>query len=150
MVGEGPKREKSPLDLAADVFVYAPVGVALEIAKHLPSLASEGRKVLEGPLTAAVGFGKLAAEQGRRQFDSQFGGANPADETAARPATQGPAASELGIDSYDTMPVADVLAHLDSLGLEEVGKIRAYEAANRGRTVILDRCDELIAKTQGD
>jgi hypothetical protein len=55
--------ERSPLDIAADVLVYAPLGLALQLSKDVPSLAKAGREKFQAPLQAARIMGKYAVEQ---------------------------------------------------------------------------------------
>ncbi len=60
----------SGLDALLDLFVYAPVGLALLASEELPKLAARGRAQLDGQLTMAKVVGQFAVSQGRRQFAS--------------------------------------------------------------------------------
>src|SRR4051794_10475182 len=109
--------ERSPLDIAADVFVYAPVGLAIELSKHLPDFAKQGREQLAGPIAAAKFVGNMAAQQGRTHFGESlrkatepiFGdapppatGAPPKPAQPAQPATAPPSRSkDLPIAGYE-------------------------------------------------
>jgi hypothetical protein len=62
--------QRSPFDVAADVFVYAPLGLALRFAKDVPQLAKAGRSKFETPLMAARIVGKVAVDQ---HFGQQHG-----------------------------------------------------------------------------
>jgi hypothetical protein len=66
------KHERSLLDVAADVFVYAPVGLAIQLGKELPELASSGRAKLAVPLGAARIVGKFAVAQGRKDIEDRL------------------------------------------------------------------------------
>jgi hypothetical protein len=61
----------SGLDALLDLFVYAPVGLALLAGEELPKLAARGRAQLGGQLTMAKVVGQFAVAQGRRQFASR-------------------------------------------------------------------------------
>ena len=58
----------SPLDTLLDVFVYAPVGLALVATEEIPKLAAKGRAQLGGQLAMAKVVGQFAVAQGRRQL----------------------------------------------------------------------------------
>jgi hypothetical protein len=61
----------SGLDAFLDLFVYAPVGLALLASEELPKLAARGRAQLGGQLTMAKVVGQFAVAQGRRQMASR-------------------------------------------------------------------------------
>ena len=78
----------SPLDAALDVFVYAPVGLALNAAEEIPKLAAKGR----AQLSMARVVGRFAVAQARQQLiervtSSVMGGTAPSagQTTADRP-----------------------------------------------------------------
>jgi hypothetical protein len=87
---------RSALENALDVFVYAPVGLAVTALEELPKLAEKGRAQVQGQITIARMVGKFAVAQGRRQLEQRLGGnGRPATEApASRPA--GPAAAGRG------------------------------------------------------
>jgi hypothetical protein len=60
--------ESSPFENLLDVFVYAPVGLALVATEELPKLVARGRAQLEGQLTMAKVVGQFAVAQGRQQL----------------------------------------------------------------------------------
>lgn len=60
--------ESSPFDTLLDVFVYAPVGLALVATEELPKLVARGRAQLGGQLTMAKMVGQFAVAQGRQQL----------------------------------------------------------------------------------
>ncbi len=61
----------SPLDALLDLFVYAPVGLALVASEELPKLAAKGRAQIGGQLNMARVLGQFAVAQGRRQLASR-------------------------------------------------------------------------------
>jgi hypothetical protein len=61
----------SGLDALLDLFVYAPVGLALLASEELPKLAARGRAQLGGQLSMAKVVGQFAVAQGRRHLDSR-------------------------------------------------------------------------------
>ncbi|MBW3668847.1 MAG: hypothetical protein KY443_06500 [Actinobacteria bacterium] len=60
---------KSPLDQALDVFVYAPLGLALSARQELPRLAERGRAQADAQVTIARMVGKFAVTMGRREAE---------------------------------------------------------------------------------
>lgn len=141
--------QKTPLDVAADIFVFAPVGLALELGKHLPEYASKGREQLHGPIQAAKFVGTMAAMQGRQQFGDKFRKATEpffgAEATTPAPtATTAREKSDLPIANYETLSASQIGAHLAALSPEELRRVRAFESANRARKTILARIDQLL------
>lgn len=59
------KGERTPLDEALDLFVYAPVGLALTAAEELPRIVERGREVLGSRVDLARVLGRVAINQGR-------------------------------------------------------------------------------------
>ncbi len=64
--------QRNPVDLAVDLLVYAPIGLALQVKDSWPELVSSGRARFETPLAAAKVIGKLAVDQGRRDFEQRL------------------------------------------------------------------------------
>lgn len=62
---------RSLRDLAADLLLYAPVGLALRLSKDVPELASQGRAKLATPLGAARVVGAMAVAQGKRDVEAR-------------------------------------------------------------------------------
>lgn len=69
--------QPSGLDALLDLFVYAPVGLALLASEELPKLAARGRAQLGGQLTMAKVVGQFAVAQGRRHLASRPPAAPP-------------------------------------------------------------------------
>lgn len=88
--------QRSALDNALDLFVYAPVGLALTAAEEIPKLAARGRAQVEGQMTMAKMVGQFAVAQGRKEIEKRLGlGAQPKPtaqpEPAAPPRERAPA-----------------------------------------------------------
>lgn len=161
--------EKRPIDVALDVLVYLPVGLAVSVRELLPALARRGRERVEAELNQARVVGQFSVEQGRLRATTAFSQARaqgverldrltadeapteppapeaapPAARTTAARATAGPAGAELAIPGYDSLAASQVLPRLEGLAPDELEAVRAYEAAHRGRKTILGRIDQL-------
>lgn len=66
---------------------------------------------------------------------------SPNGETPAIEA--GPAAEELAIPDYDSLPAAHVLNRLPGLSADELEAVRHYESAHRGRKTILNKVAQI-------
>ena len=52
--------ERGPLEEALDLFLYAPIGMALTAAEELPEMIRRGREAVEGQVgTATVSYTHL-------------------------------------------------------------------------------------------
>ncbi len=60
---------KSPFDQALDLFVYAPVGLAVVARDLVPTLVERGRRQVDPQVGVARMVGQLAMSQGRTQAD---------------------------------------------------------------------------------
>jgi hypothetical protein len=63
---------KSPAERAIDLFVYAPLGLALSARDLLPELVEKGRKQLTGQVNSARFVGQFAVKQGSKQAGKAF------------------------------------------------------------------------------
>jgi hypothetical protein len=52
--------------------------------------------------------------------------------------------NSLPIEDYNSLNVREVSERLDKLGVEEIERLRSYEAANKNRITILRRFDAMI------
>lgn len=154
---------KNPLDQALDLFVYAPLGLALSARDELPRLAERGRQQVETQLTMARLIGKFAVgEAGRRLNDLTNPPPPPAPRAAPAPAATPaprttrangngsapqPSAEGLAIPGYDALAASQVVQRLAGLSGEELEAVRAYEAATRNRKTILNRVAQLQSGT---
>src|SRR5918994_1885978 len=55
------------------------------------------------------------------------------------------AASEVPIEGYDELNVEEVVARLEGLSDEELGRVREYERGNRNRATLLEQIDRRAA-----
>lgn len=82
---------QDPAEQLLDVFVYAPLGLAMEAAELLPKLADKGRRRVGGKVTVARMVGELAVRQGQRRAEKLVERLRE-QQRAARPAPPAPAA----------------------------------------------------------
>lgn len=61
-------RSRSPFDVAADLFVYAPVGLMSQVSKSMPELVEVGRSKLAAPLGAARVVGEMFVRQHQHEI----------------------------------------------------------------------------------
>lgn len=61
--------EKTPLEQALDLFVYAPLGLALTVQEELPRLVEKGRTRVTGQVMMAKMIGQFAVQQGQREAE---------------------------------------------------------------------------------
>ena len=64
-MSEPDEEERSALDEALDLFVYAPVGLAITAAEELPKMVERGREAMEAQMGTARVLGRVAVNQGR-------------------------------------------------------------------------------------
>ena len=161
--------ERSPVDQALDVLVYAPLGLALEARTLLPRLATRGRQ----QVTMAKMVGQFAVKQGQKGAGNAVTRAQaqaamlltdlglrppeavappavPTSPTAVAPAADpgrrpqsGAEAAELAIADYDSLAASQVIPRLLALSADELEAVRAYEAAHRGRKTVLTKISQL-------
>ena len=92
--------QRSALDNALDLLVYAPVGFALTAAEEIPKLAAKGRAQVQGQITIARMVGQFAFAQGRKEIEKRFGVAPPPPAPApAREPKRASSAQSNGVDS---------------------------------------------------
>lgn len=167
--------DKTPLDhlvdQAADLLVYAPIGLFFEAPTLLPKLAEKGRVHANN----ARLFGQFAVRHGEAELRRRVGGLEeqatgwlklfglapddraeaPAPEPAPEPGADAvhgngdspaaPATADLAIPDYDSLSASQVVTRLEGLSGEELEAVRAYEVAHRGRKTILNK----VAQLQG-
>ncbi len=66
-----------PLDAALDLFVYAPVGLAMTAAEELPKLAAKGRSRVNTQLMMARVVGQFAVARGRQELEKRLSPPTP-------------------------------------------------------------------------
>lgn len=94
---------QSPVNTVLDLFVYAPVGLALTAAEEVPKLAAKGRSSLNQRLTIARMVGQFAVTQGRKEIERRF--APPAPR--ATPPSTPPSPSSTSELSYEELLATD-------------------------------------------
>lgn len=90
--------EKSPVDQVLDLFVFAPLGLALTAKTELPEVVAKGRAQVEGQLAMARFIGEFAVKQGKVEIEKRLkpylGGPPPAAPAApTTPAPEPPGAA---------------------------------------------------------
>lgn len=68
------EEDRSPLEVALDLFVYAPFGVFLALTEELPQLVDKGRQRLDSQLMTARVMGEMAAPQLQQEAGKLFRG----------------------------------------------------------------------------
>ena len=63
--------EKSPIDQALDLFVYAPLGLALIARDQLPALIARGRQQVTSQMALAKMMGQYAVREGEKEAKKQ-------------------------------------------------------------------------------
>src|SRR3954453_4722238 len=61
---------KSPVEQALELFLYAPVGLALTAAEELPKLVEKGRQRVTGQITMARMIGQFAVAEGQKRGEA--------------------------------------------------------------------------------
>ncbi|HEX7096543.1 MAG TPA: hypothetical protein VF183_11715 [Acidimicrobiales bacterium] len=166
-----PEAEKL-IRAALDVFVYAPIGLALEARDLIPKLAERGRN----QVVLLRMFGQYALRRGQAEAERRIKvsrAAAPATSTSDEKAKDTASAqaqvgddrdveavgevlpddavevvidaAALAIPGYDTLSASQVVPRLDALSPEELEAVRQYELAHRGRRTILNRIAQLQA-----
>jgi hypothetical protein len=64
--------DKSPLDAALELFVFAPLGAALTVRDNLPELVAKGRQQFDAQVTMAKFVGQYAMKEGRKEGLRRF------------------------------------------------------------------------------
>lgn len=82
--------KKTPLEQALDLFLYAPLGLALTAREELPRLVEKGRKQFNDQATTARLMGEFALQEGRRDLGERA--KKVSDTLSGLAGTRGPAA----------------------------------------------------------
>ena len=61
--------EKTPVEQALDLFVYAPLGLALSFRDELPKLVERGRTQVNGQVQMARMMGQFATQAGQKEAE---------------------------------------------------------------------------------
>ena len=154
--------QRNPIDLALDVFVFAPIGATIEFWERMPEHAKLGRERLGKQAPAAKMIGEMAVATGRKKVEERLedlgvlGGDEPAPaaaktaaskpDNAADSASDVAAPTQLPIEDYDGLPAVQIIPLLASLTKDERDAVRAHETAGRGRRTIIGKLDQLDAR----
>ena len=131
-----------------DLFVYAPIGLALEAKELIPKLADRGRGQVALTRLAGKVAGQQGGAQGRTILDQILrtvgaaldGAQEPAPKVAAAP---GPGVADNPIPGYDSLTAAQLLPKLVALSDDDLATVLAYETRHRGRVTVLNRLRQL-------
>ena len=161
---------REPIDRLAEFALFAPVGAMVVACEVLERRTRLQRQAVKNRIQLSRFVGQMAVTQGRRQLEQRVAAvraqraqpvavevpvheepihASPAELAVAAVATSGPetpAAADLPISGYESLPALNVVERLGTLRGDEVELIRRFEAANRARRTILAK----IAQIQGD
>lgn len=169
---EGP-RLPPPIEQAAEVLIYAPLGFVLGLPRDFPTYVDRGRREVAevqawlgrrahdavhessaalrglGLLPAAHPTGPEPSEQPEPQGPPTLSvvptpEADPSPDPVQRGAA-GPDADSLAIPGYESLSASQVVPRLVSLSADELEAVRRYESAARGRKTILSRIAQLQA-----
>jgi hypothetical protein len=127
-----PSAARSPLDLLADLTVYAPLGLALTVAETVPELARKGRARAEQQFGLARTVGQFALNRGARQGRSAAGAAEASIGALARKLLSGAVSipfAERGRGRDACVPPVDLAAEDPTVATAAAG------AATSRRTV---------------
>lgn len=140
---------RHPVGAMLDVFVFAPIGFALDARELLPKLAERGRNQVA--LLKVVG--QFAVNKGRADADRILKPKQSAPPASPSPAVRTPpatrarttaaAAAALPINNYDTLSASQIVPRLSGLRPDELARVAAYENAHRRRRTILGRIAQL-------
>jgi hypothetical protein len=162
--------DKSPVEAALDVLVYAPIGLVFDGPALFPKLVERGRN----QVAMARTIGQFAVQQGQVEAgkvasrlseqatdllgslaDRPDGGPAPAStappappppvapEAAVDPDVDVPEVAELAIPDYDSLSASQVVNRLAGLSAAELSAVQAYETAGRGRKTVLNKIAQL-------
>ena len=147
---------------AADLLVFAPIGLVKRARTILPDLVREGRSTVSSARTIGKFVTPIVRKQGAKVVRAKVAeltqpkprtsaeAAPPAPavaKTTAEPPLprQAPASAQEPFPGYDHLGSAAVVARLGELSARERAAVLRYEKANRNRRTILGRIDQLNA-----
>jgi hypothetical protein len=137
-------------DQVLDLFVYAPIGLALEARELIPKLADRGR----GQVALTRLAGKFAGQRGqgeaRKVIDQvvEAVGTVLSGEAGDPPITDDELLDLTGdtglpIDDYDDLSAPQLLPFLSPLSGDELDTVLRYEQAHRSRATVINRIRQL-------
>jgi hypothetical protein len=84
---------KTPVEQALELFVYAPIGLALTVAEEIPRLAEKGREQVAARTAMYRMIGKFAVDQGQQTAARLFGSPPSRPPASSPPPAPSPAPS---------------------------------------------------------
>ena len=137
-------------DQVLDLFVYAPIGLALEARELIPRLADRGR----GQVALTRLAGKVAGQRGqgeaRKVVDQvvDIVGTVLSGEAGDPPITDEELLDLTGdaglpIDDYDDLSAPELLPFLSPLSNDDLDAVLRYEQAHRSRATVINRIRQL-------
>ncbi len=130
-----------------DVFVFAPIGLALDARDLIPQLARRGR----GHVDLLRVAGTLAARQGRGEAGKLFESfvdlvaSRAAGESVGDPGGGGSsAAARARAEELARRPAAEIIRTLSQLDRSTLRALRDAESAGKARPTVLRRIDALL------
>jgi hypothetical protein len=141
--------EERPVDQVLDLLIYAPIGFALEAKELLPQLADRGR----GQVALMRLAGRMAAQQApdgdvadtvRQGVSAVLDGLSTLLGTDEASSSAAAATAGAPIDGYDDLTAREIVALLAGRSDGELTAIRAYELANRARSTVINRVEQLL------
>ncbi|MEZ5279932.1 MAG: hypothetical protein R2770_05630 [Acidimicrobiales bacterium] len=143
--------ERNSAEQLLDVFLYAPVGLALEMCDRLPDLADKGRQRLGNQAPAARLIGEMAVTAGRKKLEDMLAGLREQTSAESAQPAESPAPADDVVDTqsgepfggYDAMTAVDIIGRLVDLSDTERAAVRSYEASHKGRRTVLGKLDQL-------
>jgi hypothetical protein len=135
---------KSPLEQALDLFVYAPLGLALTAREEMPKLAEKGRQRVTGQVMMAKMMGQFAVAQGQKEaekavkrFTASPAPAVPAPAAAAASPAPAPAVSVTSTPSSAASANGSSNGSANGGGLPPVGDlaIPGYDSLSASQVV---------------
>lgn len=139
--------DRNSTEVALDLLLYVPVGLAYEMLEAVPRLARRGR--------GQVGMARLATNAASQRGNSEVQraaalvgdvvgiivGGSTSDETAVD--DESATSDNLIPSGYDSMSASEVVAILDDLSDTEREAVGRHERSSRCRITVLRRIDQL-------
>ena len=139
-----------PRASAIEDVILAPLGALLSTSEERAELSQRAKTGLEEQCRRAKLLGELTVAYSLQTLKrSLWRESNPEpvapndDVVETEPDTQpSPPVNDL-IADYDSLSASQVVSLLESLGMSERERVRAYEASHRGRRTILGKIEAL-------
>lgn len=129
--------ERPLAEVLLDVFVYAPLGLALEARELIPKLAERGRG--QADLTRLAG--RMAVHRGRAEAQRLL--RDMRDGTTGADRRDGRQTADLPIEGYDELSAREVISKLADLPADQLDLLLEHEQRHRGRVTVINRIREL-------